>query len=1001
MTQDFCRNIQRFIALVLALAVGAGTTGAGVLVREGEGVVFTGVDGIRYESSSGVVFTGVDRLLGFNVNGISWADSAGTVFTGVDGTTFTGVDGASYTGTNSLQAVQADGVTFTGADGVTFTGADGVTFTGADGTTYRANAVTIRDANGVVFTGVDGVVFTGVDGLQQSAEDGVTFTGADGGTMKQADSARLDSARQLVATGTNGRIFTVEPAGVVFTGIDGIVFTGVDGTTFTGADGITFTGADDLLMTEASVGGERVGLQTIDPELAALLNETTDDRNINAVIVYHRPVTEADIAHLQGLGVTGGTRYRVLPMLTITATRYQIEVISKLAGVRSIWGNRTLQWTADESRAQTRANLALTDAELALRNNGAPLSGRGVTVAVLDTGLDATHADLSGRVLRNVKLADPQDTIPAGFSYPNQIEGLSNTDQASGHGTFVGGIIAGDGARSGGKFKGVAPGARLVGLSAGDVNLFYVLSGFDYLLSNRAALGVRVVNCSFSASTLYNPNDPVNVATKMLTERGVNIVFSAGNTGLSSLNPYAAAPWVISVGATSGKNLLADFSSRGTFGSPTARPTLVAPGVDVVSLRASLLNATGVTGLTPLGADTRQLTLSEANHYTTASGTSFSAPQVVGAIALMLEANPSLTPAEVRDILQSTATPLPPYYAHEVGAGLLNTHAAVLAAEFPERRIGMWRSTADQGQVRFVKDAAVEFSGMVTPGAPDDVSFTIPEGTLTASVQVAWGPHATVNDLSLAVFDAGGARRAFSNLVNLPGLTGRREHAQLKSPVAGAWRARVANTLPLVGTPQNYSGVFEVSRVEYPALSDFDAMSAASRDEARQVLRSFVMFPVGGYFRPADMVTRADLAATLVRGARVPQYAPAQPSYTDVLDQTTMNYVESAQCSVSAPLFYDAATGGAFRPDEQATRLASAVALVRAAGLQSEAENYTGTETLLLDLSAVPAELRGYVKLAVARGLLPAHGSYFHPQTALTRAELAHAMIAFGKLVTK
>ena len=70
----------------------------------------------------------------------------------------------------------------------------------------------------------------------------------------------------------------------------------------------------------------------------------------------------------------------------------------------------------------------------------------------------------------------------------------------------------------------------------------------------------------------------------------------------------------------------------------------------------------------------------------------------------MLEANPRLTPSQIKDILQRTATPLSSYYSHEVGAGMLNAHAAVLEAAFPQRRIGMWRSTLDRGQVRFVND---------------------------------------------------------------------------------------------------------------------------------------------------------------------------------------------------------------------------------------------------------------------------------------------------------
>src|SRR5205085_3026164 len=134
-------------------------------------------------------------------------------------------------------------------------------------------------------------------------------------------------------------------------------------------------------------------------------------------------------------------------------------------------------------RAVTGEDRATRDADLTRKNGGLPLSGHNVTVAVLDTGVDGTHSDLSGRVVQNVKLADTQ-SVSAGFTYPTAIENLPNTDQAYGHGTFVAGVIAGDGTRSGGKYKGVAQGARILGLSAGDLTLSFVLSGFDYLLAN-------------------------------------------------------------------------------------------------------------------------------------------------------------------------------------------------------------------------------------------------------------------------------------------------------------------------------------------------------------------------------------------------------------------------------------------------------------------------------------------------------------------------------------
>ena len=100
-------------------------------------------------------------------------------------------------------------------------------------------------------------------------------------------------------------------------------------------------------------------------------------------------------------------------------------------------------------------------------------------------------------------------------------------------------MIAGNGARSSGRYAGVAPGAKLVGVSAGVLDLLSVIEAFDYILSKRQELGIKVVNCSFSADTFYDPNDPVNVATRMLTDRGVSVVFSAGNNGpgMDTLNP--------------------------------------------------------------------------------------------------------------------------------------------------------------------------------------------------------------------------------------------------------------------------------------------------------------------------------------------------------------------------------------------------------------------------------------------------------------------------------
>jgi serine protease AprX len=978
----------RIVALTLAVLLVVTPALAGVNISSTNGIVMTGADGVTFDQTNGIVMTGADSILNYRANGI--------VMTGADGIVMTGADGWSYP--NSVRTGSADGIVMTGADGIVMTGADGIVMTGADGTTYTATSVTITRANGIVMTGADGIVMTGADGLQRTSATGIVMTGADGIVMTGADGIVMTGADGIVMTGADGAISSIAPNGMRFAGVTGIVMTGADGIVMTGADSILMTDAYGMPIIEGSPAVS--GLQSVEPELALQLDQLTDDSSINAVIVYHRMPTDADLASLQQIGIIGGTRYRALPMLTITATRDQIVAISHLASVRSIYGNRTLNLNAEpEVSAQTGVDRVRRDVEITNHNNGVSLSGRNVTVAVLDTGIDGTHGDLSGRVAQNVKLAGTQ-SASVGFGYPVNTENLPNTDQLYGHGTFVAGLIAGSGAQSNGKFTGVAPGARVLGLSAGDLSLIYVLEGFDYLLARGDDLGVRVVNCSFSANTVFDVNDPVNVATRMLTDHGISVVFSAGNTGpgLHTLNPYAVAPWVISVGATDTPGQLASFSSRGDFASGLFHPTLVAPGLNVVSLRGSgVTNVTGAEGL--VGTDTQRLNASELPYYTTSSGTSFSTPQVAGAIALMLEANPNLNPAQVKDILQRAATPLPPYYQHEVGAGMLNVHAAVLQAAFPDRSLGTWRGTLDRGQVEFINDPASTFSGVVQPGGVSTSALAIPSNALMASVQISWGPLSSLNDLGLKVYAPTGQLNSQSNSINLPGLTGKRERVAISTPVAGSWQANVVNTLGVGTGSQEYVGLLEVSRATYASMSDVSGLDQTSRNDIYQSLRTYTMWPIGSKFRSDLAITRADLATSLVLGGRVPQYLPGQPSFSDVRDSATMPFVESVQAAPGGPLFINTAAGGKFRPYDSVDRLTAAVALIRAAGLRAQAESQS-TPLTVLDVLSIPSNLRGYVSLAISKGILTS-GSTFYPQRPLTRGELAHAMAALQKLATQ
>ena len=316
--------------------------------------------------------------------------------------------------------------------------------------------------------------------------------------------------------------------------------------------------------------------------------------------------------------------------------------------------------------------------------------GTGVGVAIIDSGVAAWHDELGAN--RIVHFAD----FVARQAQPYDDYG---------HGTHVAGIIAGNGQNSGGNRRGLAPGAHLIILKAldgaGDGNVSQVIAAVDYAVRNRNAFNIRIINLSVAAPVYESYNtDPLTQAVRRAVEAGIVVVTAAGNLGrdASGAAQYGGitapgnAPWVLTVGASDDKgtvdgrdDTVALFSSRGPAlidGSP--KPDLVAPGVGIESLGdpGSLLYQARPSAR-------RWGTVRTASEpYLALSGTSMAAPIVSGTVALMLQANPSLTPENVKAILQRTATSNSRYDQLTQGAGFLNARAAVemarsLAAESP------------------------------------------------------------------------------------------------------------------------------------------------------------------------------------------------------------------------------------------------------------------------------------------------------------------------------
>ena len=307
------------------------------------------------------------------------------------------------------------------------------------------------------------------------------------------------------------------------------------------------------------------------------------------------------------------------------------------------------------------------------------VTGRGVGVAVLDSGI-APHADLAGRIVASV---DFTSGVPGGA--------LVAPADPGGHGTHVAGLIGGDGTASGGMYAGVAPGANLIDVrvisATGSTNVSTLIQGMQWVLGHRSDYNIRVANLSLGArATTSYRNDPLATAVEVLTFAGVAVVVSAGNEGpgASTITTPGDDPFVITVGAiddsgtaTLADDALASWSSRGpTAFDNLAKPDLVAPGRKIVSLRSpgstldQLLTDRLVAGLDPT-----------APAYFRLSGTSMAAPVVAGVVALMLERDPSLTPAQVKHRLRTTAARLDYGSATTTGGGLVNALAAVASTD--------------------------------------------------------------------------------------------------------------------------------------------------------------------------------------------------------------------------------------------------------------------------------------------------------------------------------
>ena len=314
------------------------------------------------------------------------------------------------------------------------------------------------------------------------------------------------------------------------------------------------------------------------------------------------------------------------------------------------------------------------------------LTGQGVTVAVVDSGI-TEHPDL--------KKANGQSRVLARVSF---VQDGKSPDDFYGHGTHVAGIVGGNGTQSGGKYMGVAPDVNLLDVKVTDDQgigkMSDVVAGLQWVLNNKNTYNIRVVNLSLNSTVPDSYHvSPLNAAVEILWFNGLVVVVSAGNEGSYKLNAPANDPFVITVGAADDKGTadladdeLAKFSAYNITEDGFAKPDLIAPGRNLVALLSADDN--NLASNHP----NNKLAGSEGTAYYKMSGTSMASAVVAGAVALLLQKEPTLNPDQVKYRLMKTAKTFATAQGCAAGAGYLDIYAATKAATTNSANTGVTAS---------------------------------------------------------------------------------------------------------------------------------------------------------------------------------------------------------------------------------------------------------------------------------------------------------------------
>jgi serine protease AprX len=440
-------------------------------------------------------------------------------------------------------------------------------------------------------------------------------------------------------------------------------------------------------------------------------------------------------------------------------------------------------------------------------------------------------------------------------------------------------------------------------------------------------------------------------------------------------------------------------------------------------------------------------------YYTQISGTSMACPHVAGVVALMLDADSTLTPDDVKRIIRETATRMPVYGEFEVGAGYINAFAAVDKVFNRSRSYGRFVNPDFNAQLTTTWSNPENFSLMYVPQPPGPQAtntnthrFTVEPGRGLLNVVITFGTNAatseTGNSMGLMLYPPGCQTPqtdptappppcAFNSGLALPALNAPQRQVIVRNPVAGQWVAEVRGVRGLAAVPQvsspagiavpeQVNGYVKHATITLQDVADMQG-HAAEMQIRDALLNRRIDLLADGTFQPDSNITRADFARTLALNAPLRQSLGASAAFSDVSGDlasiaeaitakgsTLRDFFTAESSSAGAGLMSAAAS--TFNPAGSVSRLDLAVALVRALGLDAEAKAKANTDVTfggqtLVDNADIPGALRGYVQIAIDKGLLEVYpaevrqigpgqflaipGPRVEPNALITRASMA------------